>query len=305
MNFVQVLVNSLITSSELAIIAIGLTLTLSLLRFANFAHVETAVTGAYVTWVLNVQLGVNFGLSMLAAVAVMGVVGVVIDRLVFRVFRNSDDVPPMVASLGLAIAIRYSVQGVFGPRFLRYDFAVAPGMQFLGAFITRQQLWILGIVVLAIVAFHLLLQYSTIGKAMRATSTNRELAQASGVDTERVIAWVWFIGTGFAALGGALVAWDTQLVPDLGFNLIIPIFCVVLIGGVGSVYGVLLGALLVGFALNFGVAVDIAPLVNWIFGPDVVSRLHIPADYKPAIVYAAVILILLLRPSGLMRREID
>ena len=304
MNFVQVLVNSLITSSELAIIAIGLTLTLSLLRFANFAHVETAVTGAYITWVLNVQLGVSFGLAMLAAVLVMELVGVLIDRVVFRVFRNSDDVPPMIASLGLAIAIRYSVQSVFSPRFLRYDFAVAPGMKFLGAFITRQQLWILGIVVLAIVAFHLLLQYSTIGKAMRATSTNRELAQASGVDTERVIAWVWFIGTGFAALGGALVAWDTQLVPDLGFNLIIPIFCVVLIGGVGSVYGVLLGALLVGFALNFGVAIDLAPLVNW-FDPGLVSRLRIPADYKPAIVYAAVVLILLLRPSGLMRREID
>ena len=68
---------------------------------------------------------------------------------------------------------------------------------------------------------------------MRATSTNRELAQASGVDTERVIAWVWFLGAGFAALGGALVAWDTQLVPDLGFNLVMPVFCVVLIGGIG------------------------------------------------------------------------
>ena len=94
---------------------------------------------------------------------------------------------------------------------------------------------------------------------MRATANNRDLAQASGVDTEWVIAWVWFLGTGFAALGGALVAWDTQLVPDLGFNLVIPIFCVVLIGGVGSVYGALLGAVVVGFAVNFGVAIDLAP----------------------------------------------
>jgi branched-subunit amino acid ABC-type transport system permease component len=156
----------------------------------------------------------------------------------------------------------------------------------------------------AILGFHLLLQYSTIGKAMRATSTNRELAQASGVDTERVIAWVWFLGTGFAALGGALVAWDTQLVPELGFNLVIPVFCVVLIGGVGSVYGALLGALVVGFALNFGVAIDLAPLVNALGGGDVVSSLRIPADYKPAIVYAAVIVVLLLRPSGLLRREL-
>ena len=117
--------------------------------------------------------------------------------------------------------------------------------------------------------------------------------------------WVWFLGTGFAALGGALVAWDTQLVPDLGFNLVIPIFCVVLIGGVGSVYGALLGAVVVGFAVNFGVAIDLAPLVNRIGGRDVVGLVRIPAEYKPAIVYAAVILVLLLRPSGLMRRELD
>jgi branched-subunit amino acid ABC-type transport system permease component len=305
MNFVQVLVNSLITASELGIIAIGLTLTLSLLRFANFAHVETAVAGAYIAWALNVPLGLNFGVAVLVAILVMGVFGVLIDRAVFRIFRNSDDVAPMIASLGLSIAIRNSVQATFGPRFLRYDFGIAPGIKMMGAFVTRQQLWILCIVAVALFGFHLLLQYSTIGKAMRATATNRDLAQASGVDTEWVIAWVWFLGTGFAALGGALVAWDTQLVPDLGFNLVIPIFCVVLIGGVGSVYGALLGAVVVGFAVNFGVAIDLAPLVNRIGGRDVVGLVRIPAEYKPAIVYAAVILVLLLRPSGLMRRELD
>ena len=305
MNFVQVLVNSLITASELGIIAIGLTLTLSLLRFANFAHVETAVAGAYIAWALNVPLGLNFGVAVLVAILVMGVFGILIDRAVFRIFRNSDDVAPMITSLGLSIAIRNSVQATFGPRFLRYDFGIAPGIKMMGAFVTRQQLWILCIVAVALFGFHLLLQYSTIGKAMRATATNRDLAQASGVDTEWVIAWVWFLGTGFAALGGALVAWDTQLVPDLGFNLVIPIFCVVLIGGVGSVYGALLGAVVVGFAVNFGVAIDLAPLVNRISGRDVVGFVRIPAEYKPAIVYAAVILVLLLRPSGLMRRELD
>jgi branched-subunit amino acid ABC-type transport system permease component len=305
MNFVQVLVNSVITASELGIIAIGLTLTLSLLRFANFAHVETAVAGAYIAWALNVPLGLNFGVAVLVAILVMGVFGILIDRAVFRIFRNSDDVAPMIASLGLSIAIRNSVQATFGPRFLRYDFGIAPGIKMMGAFVTRQQLWILCIVAVALFGFHLLLQYSTIGKAMRATATNRDLAQASGVDTEWVIAWVWFLGTGFAALGGALVAWDTQLVPDLGFNLVIPIFCVVLIGGVGSVYGALLGAAVVGFAVNFGVAIDLAPLVNRIGGRDVVGLVRIPAEYKPAIVYAAVILVLLLRPSGLMRRELD
>src|SRR5947209_3386445 len=133
MNPVQVIVNSLITTSELAIVAIGLTLTLALLRFANFAHVETAVVGAYIAWTLNVPLGLNFGLSVLVAILAMGVVGVLIDTAVFRMFRNSDDIAPMIASLGLAIAIRYSVQAIYGPRFLRYNFGLAPGIRHTGA----------------------------------------------------------------------------------------------------------------------------------------------------------------------------
>jgi branched-subunit amino acid ABC-type transport system permease component len=303
MNVAQVVVNSLITASELGLIAIGLTLTFSLLKFGNFAHVETAVAGAYVAWIMNVGLGWNFGLSLAIAAIVMGVAGVLIDRSIFRIFRTAGDIPPMIASLGLAIAIRYGIQAIFGPHFLRYDFGIAPGMQIAGAFITRQQIWILAIVACAMLAFHLLLQYSSIGKAMRATSTNPELAQASGVNTERVIAWVWFLGTGFAGLGGALVAWDTQLVPDLGFNIVIPAFCVVLIGGVGSIYGALLGALVVGFTVNVGVAINFAPLINWIGGGELVGTFRLPPDYKPAIIYAAVVLVLLLRPSGLIRRE--
>jgi branched-subunit amino acid ABC-type transport system permease component len=304
MNFVQVLINSVITSAELGIIAVGLTLTFSLLKFANFGHVETAVAGAYVAWVLNVPMQVDFGLAVLAAVLLMGLVGIVIDRAVFRTFRQSGEVPPMIASLGLGIAIRYGIQAIFGPHFLRYDVAIVPGTRALGAFITHQQMWIIGIVLTAMVGFHVLLQKTTIGKAMRAVATNPELAQASGVDSERVIAWVWFLGTGFAALGGALIAWDTQLVPDMGFNIVIPIFCVVLIGGVGSVYGAMLGALAVGFLSNFGVALNLAPLLNWLSGNELVSSFRIPPDYKPAIVYLAVVFLLLLRPSGLARREL-
>jgi len=104
-------------------------------------------------------------------------------------------------------------------------------------------------------------------------------------------------------LGGALVAWDTQLVPDLGFNIVIPAFCVVLIGGVGSIYGALLGALVVGFTVNVGVAINFAPLINWIAGSELVGTFRLPPDYKPAIIYGAVVLVLLLRPSGLIRRE--
>jgi branched-subunit amino acid ABC-type transport system permease component len=160
------------------------------------------------------------------------------------------------------------------------------------------------VVVVAMVGFHMMLRYSRIGKALRATATNPDLAQASGIDVEQSVRSVWFIGTAFAAIGASLVAWDTQLDPYLGFNLVIPVFCVVLIGGVGSIYGAMLGAIIVGFAENIGVTVNLAPIINLFGLVDVVQRAQLPVAYKPAIVYGAVIALLLLRPSGLTRREL-
>ena len=98
MNFAQVIVNSLITASELGLIAIGLTLTFSLLKFGNFAHVEMAVAGAYTAWALNTGLGLSFALSLPIAAIVMGFFGIVVDRAIFRVFRNAGDIAPMIAS---------------------------------------------------------------------------------------------------------------------------------------------------------------------------------------------------------------
>jgi branched-subunit amino acid ABC-type transport system permease component len=301
MNLVQVLINGLITSSELAIIAIGLTMTFSVLRFANFAHTETAVVGAYLALLFNVTLGLNLALSMALAVLLTGLLGVALYLAVFRSFRNKGDVAPMIASLGIAIAIRHLIQSIWGPQILQYDYQIEPGIRLLGGFITRPQLGILVTVPLAMIAFHGLLQYTAIGKAMRATATNPELAQASGIDTDRIIRLVWFIGSAFAALGGALLAWDTQLDPQLGFVIVIPVFACVLIGGVGSIYGAILGALVVGIGQNVIVSLDFSDLAQRLGAA--AGDWSVPVAYKPAVIYVAVILLLLLRPSGLMRRE--
>lgn len=301
MNLVQVLINGLITSAELAIIAIGLTMTFSVLRFANFAHTETAVVGAYLALLFNVTFGWSLALSMAAAVVLTGLAGIGLYLGVFAIFRDKGDVAPMIASLGIAIAIRNLIQAIWGPQILRYDYEIEPGLNVFGGFVTRPQLGILVTVPLAMVAFHALLQYTQLGKAMRATAANPELAQASGIDTERIIRLVWFIGSGFAALGGALLAWDTQLDPQLGFVIVIPVFACVLIGGVGSIYGAIFGALIVGIGQNLLVSLDFGELAAQ-FAP-VTRDWSVPAAYKPAVVYVAVILLLLLRPSGLMRKE--
>jgi branched-chain amino acid transport system permease protein len=301
MNLVQVLINGLITAGELGIIAIGLTMTFAVLRFANFAHTETAVIGAYLTLLFNVTFSWNLALSMTAAVLLTGLVGIGLYLGVFRIFRDKGDVAPMIASLGIAIAIRHLIQAIWGPQILSYDYEIEPGLNLFGGFITRPQLGILVTVPLAMVAFHVLLHYTQLGKAMRATAANPELAQASGIDTDRIIRLVWFIGSGFAALGGALLAWDTQLDPQLGFVIVIPVFACVLIGGVGSIYGAIFGALIVGIGQNLIVSLDFSELAAQL--APVTGDWSLPVAYKPAVVYVAVILLLLLRPSGLMRRE--
>jgi branched-subunit amino acid ABC-type transport system permease component len=304
MNVAQAIVSSLITASELGIIAIGLTMTFSILRFANFAHASMAVIGAYVGYSFNVTLGWPLWLAFAASMSVMGCFGVLVDRVIFRAMRSTGDLTPMIASLGLSLAIQYSVQAIWGPQFLRYQYDLVPGISVLGARITGPQLGIISTVLIAMLCFHLLLTHTQIGKAMRATATNPELAQACSIDTEHIIRVVWFIGTAFAGVGGMFVAWDTQLDPYFGFNLIIPVFCVVLIGGVGSIYGAMLGALIVGFAANFGVNLNIGPFLNRLGLAEDGGSISLPVAYKPGIAYLIVIVLLLLRPSGLTKREL-
>ncbi|MBV9521717.1 MAG: branched-chain amino acid ABC transporter permease [Alphaproteobacteria bacterium] len=304
MNIAQIIVSSVITAAELGIIAIGLTMTFSILRFANFAHASMAVIGAYIAYFFNVTAGWPIWLAFFVATLVMGVIGVLVDRGIFRVMRNTGDLTPMIGSLGLSLAIQYSVQAIWGPQFLRYHYEVVSGIAFLGARITRPQLGIIATVCIAMLCFHLLLTHTRLGKAMRATATNPELAQACSIDTDHVIRAVWFLGTAFAGIGGMFIAWDTQLDPYFGFNLIIPVFCVVLIGGIGSVYGAIIGALIIGFAANFGISINWGPLLRLAGLVRDGAGFSLPVAYKPGIAYMAVIILLLLKPSGLTEREL-
>src|SRR6266849_6159505 len=155
MHWAQIVINGLITASELGVIAIGLTMTFSVLRFAYFA------------FTLNTALHWNLTAAMMTAAALVGLVGIAIDRGIFRFMRNAGEVTPMIASLGLAIAIRHTVQAVWGPQILRYDYEVRPGLRILGGYVTAPQIGVFVIATVAMLVFHVLLQNTRIGKAMR------------------------------------------------------------------------------------------------------------------------------------------
>lgn len=300
----QIIVNSLITSAELAIIGLGLTMCFDILKFANFAHTELAVMGAYLGYLFNVQMHWNLAASILAAAILTGLLGMFVDRTVFKRMRDVGDVFPMITSLGLSIAMRNTVRAIWGSDIKVYDVELSAGFQLLGANITPSQIWILAIVFIAMLGLHLLLKKTKLGKAMRATSDNRAVAEASSIDTERVVLWVWFIGAAFAGLGGAMIGWDTQLDPMMGFMIVIPVFCTVLLGGIGNVYGVMLGAFILGFIQNFAIFFNFGTIINLGGLLQIVDRWLIPVDYKPAIPFAILVIILLFKPSGIMGKRV-
>lgn len=303
MTFIQVIVNSIIRASELALLALGLTIVYDILKFANFAHTELAMVGAYIAYVLNVGLGIPIAIAAIIAALAAGLLSIVIDRAVFRRMRDSTGIIVMVTSMGVAIALRNAVRAIWGPDARNYAIPLQRPLVTPWFRITPLQMWIVLIGVLAMVAFYFLLHYTTLGKAMRATSDDPDLAQASGIATEKIITYVWFIAISFAALAGVLIGMETYVQPVMGFAIIIPVFCAAIMGGIGNPYGAMLGALALGFAENFGLYINFGKVLN-LGGLLPFSRdLFIPTGYKPAISFVILIIVLLVRPRGILGKK--
>jgi branched-subunit amino acid ABC-type transport system permease component len=298
----QVLLDGLVRSAELSFLAVGLTMVYGVLRFANFAHVEFATIGAYFALALSDTVGAPLIVAAVIAIVLSGGLGVAVDRLIFARLRAASPIMLMIASFALGIALREMVRAIWGPSPFFYNLGVLDTWEVFGVLITPTQAMIIVAAFVAMVSFHLLLSRTKLGIAMRATADNPTLSQASGIATARVISAVWFIGCGFAALGGVLVGLNTQLKPDMGFGLIIEVFSAAIVGGIGSPYGAILGAVLVGYAENVGLAIDWSVPLNAI-GFEVAPFTFIPTSYKSAVAFVLLIVTLLLRPRGILGRN--
>jgi branched-chain amino acid transport system permease protein/neutral amino acid transport system permease protein len=286
--------------STFALGAIGLSLIFGILRFVHIAQGDFMTLGAYITLffltfvfpkigLTQVGLGIfTFGYPLLLALPLsmlgVSVVAVVLDRLVYRTFRlrEAHVIVMAMASLGLAIAMRGVVQMVWGTQPLQYPrearkFLVLP----LDVRIPPDNLFLGVASVLLVAGLYLFLTRSKMGKAMRATADNPELARVCGIKTEQVIRWTWTLGASLAATAGSLLAVSqAQLLPILGWKVLIPIFAATILGGVGNLYGAFVGALIVGVSME-------------------VSTQWINPSYKPAVAFAIILLVLLVRPRGL------
>lgn len=293
----QIIVDSLLRASQLSLLAVGLTLVYSLLRFPNFAHVEFAVFGAYVGLFFATVAGLPLVAAIVLGIIAAGLLGWLMDRIVFARLRTSTPILMMIASFGLGIATRASVRTVWGSSARFYPLGLQRPIEFWGASMTPTQIWVIVIAAASMFFFYLVLNFTRLGTAMRATADNARLSEASGIYTERVIGMVWFLGAAIAGLGGVLIGLDTQIYPQMGYAIMIPVFCAAILGGIGNPYGAVAGALVIGFAENVGLAINWAPLFS-LFGY-AGDAWYIQTGWRHAIPFGLLILVLLVRPQGI------
>lgn len=290
----QYFADGIIAGATLALGAIGLTLTYNILRFANFAHGEFLTFGAYfallfASFVAGAQtigpltFGWGFLLAVAAALVLTALLALVLDRLLFRPLRRSNVIVTLViASFGASLMLRNVVVFFWGSRPEYYSRNIAISSEIVpGVRVSGDEIFVVALTAVLMLALHLFLTRTSLGRSMRAVSDDPALARVAGIDVRAVIRWTWIIGGGLAAVAGILFGLTVQISSEMGFNLILPMFAAAILGGIGSIYGAVLGGLIIGLAQEMSV-----PLIG--------------AAYKPAVAFVLMFAILLVYPKGIL-----
>jgi branched-chain amino acid transport system permease protein len=297
---IQNLIDGVLTGSYISLGAIGLTLVMHILRFANFSHAELLSLGAYVALVFDalvsnlvpvfavklapLSLTLALIIAIFASMVLTGIAALLIDQLVFRRVREKGEELSMVfASFGMALIIRNVIGLIFGlsPELYSRDIAFAVILSRDPLILVKpDQVFVLIAALVLMFILHLILSRTTFGYSLRAVAENPSLAQVNGVNLQRTIMWVWLIGGGLAAVAGVFYGLSHQLIPVMGRDLVLPIFAATIVGGIGSVYGAVLGGFIVGIAGNMALVI-------------------LPSGYTPSVPFLLIIVVLMIRPNGL------
>ncbi len=281
-DLLQLFWYALVYGAVTALGAIGVSLVYGILRFANFAQGDLMTTGAYIAFAFVTGLGWSVWEALVPAAILTGVIAVILDRLFYKRLRSSP-VILLIASFGAGLILRALVQIFFGPDNHAYESGISIPFRVAGVVVTPDSVLVLVAAIIMVVLVHLFLAHTRMGKSMRAMSDNVDLALVSGIPAERVIMLTWIIGGGvLAAVGGVLLGLNTQLRPPMGFQLLLPIFAAAIVGGIGRPYGAILGALIISLAMQY-------------------STLFLSPAYEPAVAFAIMLIVLIVRPEGLFK----
>lgn len=279
-ELVHLTVTGLLIASLLALGAVGLSLTFGVARFANVAHPDFMMLGAYATFAFNALLGVPFWLAALLGVGGALAVGVPMSRIAYDKLPVTNTVQLLIISIGVSFVLRHAVLFAFGSNYLQFAVPLQRPYVWGPVRLTPYQLVTLAVAAALGLAVHLLLTRTKLGRILRAMADNPVLCEISGADVGRARLAMWIVAVVLASAGGILLGLNLVIQPNMGWDLIIPIFSAVILGGIGNPYGAMAGALVIGV------------VQEW-------STLVVPSVYKETIAFAAMAICLVFRPRGL------
>jgi branched-chain amino acid transport system permease protein/neutral amino acid transport system permease protein len=273
----------LVTASVLAVAAVGFTLQFGVTDVLNLAYGAVMIAGAYLAYVIN-QAGLNIWVGLVVAVVACSAGSVLLNSGIYTPFqrRGATPITMVIVSLGMTLIIEFGTQAIAGGTSVSYTMAQGPSVRAGGLVLTTVQLVVIGLSVLVMLGTHVLLRYTRLGKAMRATAANKTLARNCGIRTSRVINLTWAITGALCGLAGVIFAMDAGSFDATSTDLfLILILAATFLGGPGQAYGAMLGAVVIGLATE-------------------ISAAYITPSYKYVVAFVALLLMLGIRPTGLL-----
>jgi branched-chain amino acid transport system permease protein len=283
--FIQQVVNGIVLGCTYGLMAIGLTIIFGILNIINLAHGEIYMLGAFVAYFLVTLWEVNFFIALLGAGLAMAVLGVVVERLVFRPLRDKEEINYFIVSVGLLIFLQNAALLIWGtdPRTMGLTYS-SQTVKFGEVIVTIQRLYTVAIAVLVILGLHFFIKYSRMGKAMRAMEQDQEAALTVGIGINEVSTFTFALGSALAGVAGALMGSMFIVNPMMGFSPLLKAFVIVIFGGLGSVLGAIVGGLILGLT-------------------EVLGGSYISSIYQDAFAFVILILVLSIKPTGLFGKR--
>lgn len=281
--FLQQVLNGLTLGGIYSLVALGLTLVYGIMQVPNFAHGAFYMVGAFIAYHLMTKAGLNYWLAMAGAAAVVALLAALAERIVFQPLRGTTELHPMIAAIGLLLFLEAGAQALWGADFLRMPTPYGGIVEWGGMTAPVQRLLIIAGAFTLMIALHLFLTRTVSGATILAMAQNREGASLVGIDANRVAMLTFAISGALAAVAATLYAPINLVYPAMGDLVITKAFVIIILGGMGSVPGAIVGGLIIGCAEAFG-------------------AFYVSTDYKDIIAFVLLVVILSLRPEGLFRQ---
>jgi branched-chain amino acid transport system permease protein len=283
--FFQQVLNGLTLGGIYSLVALGLTLVYGILHVPNFAHGAFYMAGAFVSFHLMSVLGWNYWFAMAGSAACVAALATLAERLVFHPLRHASGLHPMIAAIGMLLFLEAGAQAIWGADFHRMQTPYSGIVDLAGVTAPVQRLLIIAAAFGLMVALHLFLKRTVTGSTIIAMAQNRDGASLVGIDANRVAMLTFAISGALAAIGATLYAPINLVYPGMGNLVITKAFVIIILGGMGSVPGAIVGGLIIGFAESFG-------------------AFYISTDYKDIIAFALLVAILSIRPQGIFTKGV-